>query len=249
VALAALLRAFPAIAAAFLVVPSLWALAGRERADHRRTIAALAGAAVTVLVLVAATGVAFSFSRAWGGWTRRIAAYAADPIPNRVGLRTVASFVPDATEPSPVARGGPEPQAAGAAAERDQLARRRPAYVVAAALLVVGALLACRGLRLDQAVLVGMMLVPVVADPANYYLHYVFLLPLIAEGRRFAAVACVVLAMGVAQLPLFHPPWAVSFYWQSWLLLVAFAAIGAVIAWPAGLRRSPRSEGPALPPA
>jgi hypothetical protein len=245
VALSALLRAFPAIAAAFLIVPSLWALVRKDRADHRRTLAALVGAAVTVLVMVAASGATFSFSRAWGGWAQRMGRYAADPIPNHVGLRTVASFVPDETEAHLVARRVEDVPSAWAAAERAAFARHRTPYVVAAVLLVGAALLACRGLRLDQAALVGMALVPVVAYPANYYLHYVFLLPLVAEGRRFAAVACVILAMGVAQIPLFHPPWDVSFFWQSWLLLAALTAFGAIIS----IRRSPRSAAPALPPA
>jgi hypothetical protein len=43
---------------------------------------------------------------------------------------------------------------------------------------------AARRRRIDQAAVLGMILVPVVLYPANYYIHFVFLLPLLATERR-----------------------------------------------------------------
>src|SRR5690242_20922405 len=59
--------------------------------------------------------------------------------------------------------------------------------------------------RSETAALFGLLLVPIYFYPANYYCHYVCILPLIAAGdaknigRRFAWVAAMLLLMCVAQ--------------------------------------------------
>ena len=42
---------------------------------------------------------------------------------------------------------------------------------------------AARGKRPEQAMLLGLPLIPVLLYPGNYYIHFVFLLPLLVEER------------------------------------------------------------------
>ena len=107
------------------------------------------------------------------------------------------------------------------------------------------AVAACRRRKLDQAALVGLALVPVLFYAANYYMHFIFLLPLVAalQKRRFAAISLLLLGLNVAQyLTQSAPGWDVIYFEQSVLLLMMVAAMLVVLALGDGalLPRAPR---------
>jgi hypothetical protein len=64
------------------------------------------------------------------------------------------------------------------------LASRWPLFALGIVFYVVSVFMICRKRSLEQAAVLGLALVPVVFYAANYYLHTVCLLPLIAAERR-----------------------------------------------------------------
>jgi hypothetical protein len=253
VAYGGLIRAFPAFASMFLVLPPLWWVIDRYRADRklpsvaefRRTqrpaLRAVAGVVGTVVVLVGLSSALFGFSDSWGTWTRKILMHAEQPNSNHVGIRNVVSYSP-ALEGRKVAdERRIEPWSTWQDLQRETFARRKPLFYLGVLAYLGMAIIACRKRRLDQAAVIGLMMIPVFFYPANYYCHYVFLLPLLAtragpgrplsepEGRTlFGRVSAIVLLMGVLQLPTLDQ-WGgesdVSATYQSIIMLAAYAAI------------------------
>ena len=91
---------------------------------------------------------------------------------------------------------------------------------------------------LNASGLMGLMMIPIYFYPANYYCHYVFLLPLIAverrepESRSFGWVSVVLLAMSVALFAtLAERQVDVMFTYQSVVLLAAYFLLLAPMAW------------------
>ena len=128
----------------------------------------------------------------------------------------------------------------------ERFASRKPIFYLGILFYVGLAVAACRRRRLDQAALMGLMLIPIFFYPANYYCHFVFLLPLVGTRDRpaqpqsesasgdwlFTAVSVILLGMTVAQYPTLFTGWSdVVYTWQSVILLVGFAAILGVMAW------------------
>jgi hypothetical protein len=64
------------------------------------------------------------------------------------------------------------------------LQARWPLYAAAIGFYVIGVFLTCRHKSLERAAILGLLLVPVVFYPANYYIHIVCLLPLIAVEHK-----------------------------------------------------------------
>src|SRR5262249_31819826 len=60
------------------------------------------------------------------------------------------------------------------------LQERMPLFITGLFLCFGALVLAARGKRPEQAAMLGLFLIAVVFYPANYYIHFVFLLPLIA---------------------------------------------------------------------
>jgi hypothetical protein len=84
------------------------------------------------------------------------------------------------------------------------------------------------------------MLIPVFFYPANYYCHFVWLLPLLGTRDKqpydwlFTYVSVVLLTMTVLQYPTLFTGWSdVVYTWQSVILLVGFAAIFGLMTWDA----------------
>jgi hypothetical protein len=261
-AYAGLVRAFPALATFMMVVPALWwviekVIADRRlpslvalRAEHGATLRAVAGAAATVAVLVAVSAAPFGFSSSWGAWAQKIKIHAEKPNTNHVGLRNLAAFQADKTGQQLLREGLPEPWTKWQQEQLAAFGRRRPLYYAGIALYLGLALAACRRRRPEQAALIGLTLIPVFFYPANYYCHYVFLLPLMATasgsreqapyGRLFPWVALVLLGMCIAQYPSLSTGWSdVIYTWQSLILLLGFAAILAPMAWDTWRRPRP----------
>lgn len=174
-ALSTLIRAFPAITIVTACFPALWWVTEQWRARqrlpkwqelreaHEPTLRLLAAALVTGLLLVAVTTLRWSWP-AWADWFGKVARLSADPHANSVALRGLIA--------------GWEP------GHHTLLSARMPLYVASIAFYLAGVVLAARQRVLEQAAILGLLLVPVVFYAANYYIHVVCLLPLLARERR-----------------------------------------------------------------
>jgi hypothetical protein len=164
--------------------------------------------------------------------------HAEKPNSNHVGLRNLAQFSPDLIARRTADNSRLEPWTAWQDLQRQTFAHRKPLFYLGVLAYLGAAVLACRRRRLDQAAIIGLTMIPVFFYPANYYCHYVFLLPLLAtragppralvepEGRTlFARVSVIVLLMGVVQLPTLAEWPDVTYTYQSVILLAGIAAI------------------------
>ena len=170
-ALSSTIRAFPAITLVSATFPALWWLWEFWRANQRkptwdeiwqaqRALIWLLGVALaTALVLVGATTLRWSWP-AWGDWFWKVAQLSSDPHANSVALRGLI--------------------AGWEAGHYQLLWSRWPLYAGAIAFFVASVLLVSRRRPLEQAAILGLLLVPVVFYAANYYIHIVCLLPLLA---------------------------------------------------------------------
>jgi hypothetical protein len=237
----ALIRAFPALATAFLVVPALLYAVETYREKKRlpsreelRELAkplglALLGAAATVAVLFLVTTAAFSLST-WSLWLAKVKTLSKDAHLNHVGLRTLIMFDPD----NRVGAGGSWQDIQNAT-----YLARRPLYGAGVALFGGLAVLSCRKKRLEQAALFGLFLIPILFYPANYYCHYIFLLPMVmANGKKefekdfFTWTSMAILGICFAQYyTLERGNTDLCFLQQSIILLVAFLAVLGSVAY------------------
>jgi len=174
-ALSTTIRAFPAITLVTAAFPAVWWALDEWRSrrklpawtgvlqNQRGLVRTLAAAAITVVVLVGVTSLRWSFPT-WADWLSKVAKLSADPHGNSIALRGLI---------------------AGWQTGHHQLLQSRwPLYAAATTFYVVGVFLTCRQKSLERAAILGLLLVPVVFYPANYYIHIVCLLPLIAVERR-----------------------------------------------------------------
>ena len=199
-ALSALIRAFPALALLALVIPFAWWL-WEHRNEHKawpswplllRSQAPLlrvaGGATGCVAAMVAFSSLVLSPS-AWLEWIQKARLLDEAAHVNHLSLRGLVAGSTGLQEESFVAR--------------------LPVFIaLLAVILVLVALLARRQPPL-RAALLGLCLIPVVFNPANYYIHFVFLLPLavrvptgsvsLSSARRQLALWVVLLAMCGAQ--------------------------------------------------
>ncbi len=228
---AAMIRAFPAVSVLFLVVPAVWWMVevqkreGRLPAPRRILVEqaplfrALAGAAVTVVALGLVSGLVFGFRHSWGDWSHKIAMHSVSPNVNHVGLRTLFAWDPDKTLRGLSRSGGGD----WAAEQIRTFQRRKPLFVTAVAAFSLLAIGAARGRDLRQAALIGMMLIPIFFYPSNYYLHYVFVLPLLVDyseeeraRRLWALVSVVMLGVCVSEYFGFEPHLGVDERYVQW---------------------------------
>ncbi|HMI88266.1 MAG TPA: hypothetical protein VK550_29485 [Polyangiaceae bacterium] len=176
-AFAAMIRAFPALALLGAALPIGWAV-WEERGEggvralftalrrRRDLVRIVAGAAICVLVAGLVSSFVFSFG-AWGDWLRKVAALDHDPSTNETSLR---AFI------------------AGTGGDQQVILRNRwPLYTLALAIPSLSVLWSARRRRPDQTAVIALLLVPIIFNPANYYLHYVCLLPLLANELRARA--------------------------------------------------------------
>jgi hypothetical protein len=262
-----LIRAFPAMATFYLLVPMAWfafdtwwsrrklPTVGDWRESQRPALRAFVGAAVCVVALVALTSIVFGFKDSWIAWKQKIEIHATGPSTNNVGLRNVLAFNPNLS-----AKGLMEHPRSGAwgdwsSAQKMTFAARRPLFY--AILLIATALgfLACRGRKLEEVALIGLLLIPFYFYPSNYYCHFVFLLPLAVVGpgvdrdRTFAVVYVALAAMAVGQCFTLAEGWTdLRYTYQSFLLLIGFGIILAYLAWES-LTLAPFGKRPELAPA
>jgi hypothetical protein len=249
IAYGGLIRAFPAFSTFFLAVPPLWWVFDRLRQDKRLpsvgelgssqspALRSLAGAVGTVVVLIGVSSAMFGFSGSWVSWAKKIVVHAEQPNSNHVGIRNLVAFSPSMTAHKLADERRPDAWTVWQETQRETFARRKPLFYLAVLGFLGLAVFACRGRRLDQAAIIGTMMVPVFFYPANYYCHYVFLLPLLAtrelarpwdepEGRTlFARVSGIVLVMGVLQLPTLANWPDETYTYESAIMMAAYALI------------------------
>ena len=200
-ALSAMIRAFPALALLGASLPLGWAAwdargEGGVRAaltsltKRRDLVRLVASAAIFVVVAGLISSFVFSFG-SWGAWLTKVSALDHDPATNETSLRAF------------IAGTGRDQQ--------DILLARWPVYALSLAIPSLAVIWSGRYRRPDQMAVIAMLLVPVIFNPSNYYLHFVCLLPLVADEIRtaksdetwmtasHATVWLVVLGMCVAQ--------------------------------------------------
>ena len=199
-ALATMIRAFPALALCGVAVPAAWDLVQRRRERLAPTLRVLGAAAATIILLFAIS-TALSPAGAWRDWLAKVHLLNAQGHASHVSLRSVI--------------GGADHQAR-------MLIARAPVFAAAVALYVIAVLVACRKQSLDRAALLGLSLVPIVFAPANYYIHFIFLLPMLGGE----AIWLVLLALCALQ---YFTTWigdlALHFYLASVLLMAALLAM------------------------
>jgi hypothetical protein len=245
-----LIRAFPAMATFFFLVPLFWfafdAWRARRklptvaewRAGQRPALRAFAGAAACVIVLVGLTSILFGFRDSWIAWKEKIEIHATGPSTNNVGLRNVLAFSPSLSAKALTEHRRPGPWGDWGYAQQMTFAARRPVFWAILLVATALALLACRGRRLEECALIGLLLIPFYFYPSNYYCHFVFLLPMAVvrpredRDRTFARVFIVLAAMCIGQYFSLAEGWTdLRYTYQSFLLLIGFAIILFDLAW------------------
>jgi hypothetical protein len=254
---AGLVRAFPASAIAFTPVPvvlfaleRLWRRRGLVPAEIAAAqpglVKVLASAAATSALLVGLSIALFGLGPAWVGWFEKISLHTEQPNTNHLGVRTLAAFDPDLSSDELARSGVSDPWAEW---QKTQLTtyESRAMLALAIRVLLLGlCVLACRHARTEQAALLGLILIPVFTYPANYYLHYVFLLPLLAvDQRRWLAlwIEGVLLLMCLLEYFTLSLVIDVRFFFEAVILLSGLAAILLPLAWSA--LRDARAEAAA----
>jgi hypothetical protein len=191
-----------------------------------------------VIVLVAATSALFGARDSWVAWKEKIEVHATGPSTNNVGLRNVLAFSPSLSAKALSEHRHVGPMSNWDYAQRMTFAARRPLFYAILLLATALALMACRGRRLEEASLIGLLLIPFYFYPSNYYCHFVFLLPLavvrprLDRDRTFATVFVVLAAMCIGQYFTLAEGWTdLRYTYQSFLLLIGFSVILVQLAW------------------
>ena len=244
---AAMIRAFPAMAVFYLAAPLIVFVYEQSRAkrpidfvrlreDAKPMLRALGGAAACVGILFVLSTLTFGFRHSWVDWAHKITLHSTSPNVNHVGLRTLIQFDPSKTIRALSQTGGD-----WSLEQSRTFLKRRPLYIIAIAAFTLLSLAAARGRDLRQAALIGMMMIPIYFYPSNYYLHYVFVLPLMmdyseepAARKRWALVSFVVLAICVSEYWGFadvgvderYAQWSVGVLIGYLVILVAMAREG-----------------------
>ena len=174
-ALSALIRAFPALALASLAIPAGWSLFEHWREhrklpslrefldEHKDFVQAVVGATACIVAFFLLSSMVFSFD-AWPEWFAKVRLLDSTPHTNHVSLRALV--------------------AGSTHLQRVLMEERSVVFAACAALVVAMIVLLGRKKSLDQAALLGTLLIPIVFNPANYYIHFIFVLPLLARERR-----------------------------------------------------------------
>ncbi|HEY3595794.1 MAG TPA: hypothetical protein VGL13_18035 [Polyangiaceae bacterium] len=169
-AMSAMIRAFPALALVTTAIPfgyfvwDEWRQTGKLPTmksigwQHPLVRTAI-GAAVCLVTAWLLSSILLSFG-AWIQWIHKVSILDRDPHVNDVSLRGLI--------------------AGSMGNQRRVLLARMPLFIAAIIAFVVAIIAAARGKRWDQAAALGTILIPVVFNPANYYLHFICVLPLLA---------------------------------------------------------------------
>ena len=236
-ALSAMLRAFPALALVGAALPGLWSL-GEDVYTRRRLLSwkelvvahkALGRIVLGAAACAAACGIFSMFvlpADAWGQWIRKVVLLNGGAYVNHVSLRTLV--------------------AGNDALQATTLWARWPLFVVLLAGFVILVALAARGRTHAQGALLGLLLIPIVLNPANYYIHFIFLIPMLAcetdrgLSRHEFALWAILLGLCVVQYwTTLVPGWPLHFELATLLYFLAMG--GLLVTLAAARRRTDRS--------
>lgn len=174
-ALSTMIRVFPAMSLIGAALPAVLRVieqSTRERKlpnlrtlleQEKPTVRLVLGAAVAVVAALGFSMLVLS-PGAWPDCLKKISQLSADNHPASIALRSLIGGWEDS--------------------QASNIRARLPLFLAATALYVALVGIAARSRRMDQAALLGMILVPVLLYPANYYIHFVFLLPMLATERK-----------------------------------------------------------------
>lgn len=230
-ALSALIRAFPAITLLALGIPVLHYVVSELRETdkvppfakifekHRWFFDAAMGATVCVAVCVLGSSLVMGMD-SWPLWVKKISSFTASPHVNHISLLTVIA--------------GSE--------GRQALVLEQRIFVFYAAVALFFTLAVWIGAREKphRVALLGLMMVPVTMYPANYYMHFIFLLPLLITDpfllkKRFPREAAgkawaILLMICAAQyFTVREADLAIHFYNASVLLMAGLLAVLVVL--------------------
>lgn len=191
------------------------------------------GGLLVFVVIVGASSALFSYPASWGMWLSKISYHATKPNVNHVALRTLVGYEPDLVASRVIRSDHPEPWIEWQETQLQTIEQRKYLLQFGALFGFLLVFLAARRKRLYQSALLGMLLVPFLSYPANYYYHYVALLPLMSPfGRlqsaqkikwRSILVVVVILFMSSLQYLTLREPWSdICFTQQSVLLISSF---------------------------
>jgi hypothetical protein len=227
--LATMIRAFPILALAGAALPAVARVViGSIRArriprwselwrDEQPILRVAAGALATALICAALSALILGPS-SWVEWWVKVAKIESDPHPACVALRNLI---------------------AGSEDQERLLQARWPLYVGLIVLFSGAVAWLARNASIERSAVLGLCLVPVLFYPANYYLHFVYLLPLLAADRgpsepalcaRDAWLWLIVLAMcGMQYFTTLERDLPLHFYQSTVLLFAALAALLGVM--------------------
>jgi hypothetical protein len=203
----AMIRAFPALALAAVTVPGVFWVSEYRRTTKKfptlrvlwekqqSVLKTLLGAAVCVVVWFAVSTAVLGFS-AWVQWLHKAYLLATGPHVNHVSLRALMAWDPRYTFEALQRMPPPDTADWGVWQERVFFARRG-AFAVVVVVFVAMVASASSRRRLEQAAILGLTLIPIVFYPANYYAHFVYLLPLLAVEKSWKSEAPTTSAGGV----------------------------------------------------
>ena len=191
-AMASLIRAFPAFLLITFTFPAIaWAYQfykEEERlpkwADIREAqwplVQVARSAAITVGAALVLTSL-FLGPSSWLQWWHKVNLLERDPHTNHESLRMLLSFDLSAV---PQALFGDEQGLDWGQGLIRHWEARQPIFVLLIATAVIAVFAAARKRREHQAAILGLILVPVILSPANYYCHAFFLLSLVVVARE-----------------------------------------------------------------
>ena len=173
-AMSALIRAFPAISLLALAVPVAHQLIIRSRAgeplpnwpafkkDFGWFVDVALGALICVAVSVVGSSLMMGFE-SWPLWVKKISSFTASPHVNHVGWLTVVA--------------GSEGRQA------EVLGQRSVVHVLGIVLYFGLAIWIAARAKPHRIALLGILMMPVFMYPANYYIHFIFVLPLLVADQ------------------------------------------------------------------
>ncbi|QQR80920.1 MAG: discoidin domain-containing protein [Deltaproteobacteria bacterium] len=239
-AYSSLIRAFPALGVLGL---GLWWLSDVGMRIYRKEKISLPilwkdyipfwktaiGATLCVALSFGITSATFGYKHSWKPWFEKITMHADKPNVNHLGFRNLFSFDSELTSQklAEFHRGD------WIQTQRETFAKRKFFVNLAILFSLVLILRAMRQKDLHQISLLGLLLIPVFFYPANYYFHYVFLLPLLGAFSKdkvdevstsyFTGINVILLTMCTFHyFTLLEGEMDVSFTQQSWLLMIGF---------------------------
>jgi hypothetical protein len=174
-ALSAAIRAFPAFGLVGIGIALAWQIWSYYRdngklptwttlrddfAPYTKTLLGALGCVVVVIVF---SSLVFD-PRAWVEWLHKVSILDRDPHVNDVSLRAAVAGVSHL--------------------QLVALAQRAPLHASLIAFYLLLVAFAVRNKPLDQAAAITTVMIPIVFNPANYYAHFIFVLPVLALERQ-----------------------------------------------------------------